>query len=162
MRHINRLECEDLLKQAATSIGCTLYAAFHTPGRRGQLTILIDKTPAPSAHDCELMFDQVVHMCMPQSEMLSQHRIEIATPGLDRPLLYPEHFEASVGRMIQVQHLTESGEKRSIRGQLTGHTDDTILLTDEGDNTHIIRYTDITKSAWTITEQDIHSAGVPQ
>ena len=148
---LTRLECEPIIVEAIESVGCKLYALFLTPGKSQHLTILIEKDGGVDADDCENVFDQLRLTCLRTDPHLKNKSIEVATPGVDRPLLYPVHFQSSLGRWIDVQiSAHEDQPKKTLRGYVLHCNDETIELKLEDDTTQVISYNIIAKGRWLI------------
>lgn len=146
---LNRLECEPMIIEAVETVGCKLYALFLTPGKSQHLTILIDKENGATIDDCETVSNQIRFTCALSHDYLKNKAIDIATPGLDRPLLYPEHFACSINKWIEVRiNATGNMPKRTIIGYLLRTDNENIEIKDEDDTIHLIRYNDIARGKW--------------
>lgn len=51
---------------------------------------------------------------------LDRYSLEISSPGLERPLRKPAHFERAVGRRVAVRTETPIGGRSRFRGELVG------------------------------------------
>lgn len=79
----------------------------------------------------------------------SQYTLEVTSPGLERTLRTPAHFQREVGKDITVRlvgHAVADGESRRIDGRLVAADDTTAtLLTAEGDE-RVIAVADVDKA----------------
>src|SRR5215210_1879918 len=56
------------------------------------------------------------------------YRLEVSSPGAERPLSRPEHFRRFVGRRARVRTRGDHDGRRSFTGELLGATDDEITV----------------------------------
>lgn len=140
-----RLDCEPLIAEAVSAAGCYLYGIIS--GNSQNITVLIDKIEGnATADDCERVFDQIRYTCLDKSNFLSNKNIEVATPGLDRPILHKDHFQQSLGKKISVTVNNANG-KKTFEGRLTETTDENIVL-DCHKELYTIPHSEIIKSKW--------------
>ena len=48
-----------------------------------------------------------------------RYRLDVSSPGLDRPLVHDYEFKKNIGQLLHVQVISEEGERR-VEGRLTG------------------------------------------
>jgi ribosome maturation factor RimP len=51
-------------------------------------------------------------------DYLDRYTVEVSSPGLDRPLRKPAHFERAVGRKVALKTEDEIGGRKRFRGEL--------------------------------------------
>lgn len=97
---------------------------------RGLLRVYIDQPAGITVEDCARVSNQLTRMFM--VENVDYSRLEVSSPGLDRPLVKPADFERFAGQRAQVR-LREvlNGRKRYL-GTLKGFQDDAILIEMDG------------------------------
>ncbi|HWH76743.1 MAG TPA: ribosome maturation factor RimP, partial [Candidatus Binatus sp.] len=74
------------------------------------------------------------------SDLLDEHdevvdgayTLEVSSPGVNRPLRRPEHFERFVGKKIRVQTRDKINGRRSFLGQLLEVSSDKIAMNQDG------------------------------
>lgn len=146
MSLMTRLECEPIIVEAVEAVDCKLYALFLTPGRSQHLTILVEKDGGINADDCEKVFDQIRFTCLRTDPYLKNKSIEVASPGVDRPLLHAAHFNESINQWIDIKvNARDDVGKHTLRGYLIATQDESITLQTEDDIQHMIQYNDIAK-----------------
>lgn len=121
-----------IVKPIAERLGLILWdVRFVKEGASWYLRIFIDKPGGVTLDDCEAM-SRAVDEPLDEADPISQaYFLEVSSPGIERELTRPEHFEAMKGRDVSV-HLfrpTEDGEKEII-ATLVGLEGDRILLAD--------------------------------
>lgn len=64
---------------------------------------------------------------------LDRYRLEVSSPGIDRPLRSETDFSRNVGRMVTMTHRTDEGIS-GLEGRIKGIQDsEVIVTTDEGE-----------------------------
>jgi ribosome maturation factor RimP len=78
-------------------------------------------------------------------EIRERYALEVSSPGLERPLTKPAHFQHFLGRRARVRTRGEHDGRRSFTGELVGASDDAVTIAvDSG--VVAIPYTDINRS----------------
>jgi ribosome maturation factor RimP len=75
----------------------------------------------------------------------SSYTLEVSSPGLERKLNRPRHYDKSVGRAVKVKTFREVGGTRIHNGTLIS-SDDTAFAIDVGDETRTISYADVSSA----------------
>ncbi|MAQ15550.1 MAG: ribosome maturation factor RimP [Sandaracinus sp.] len=70
---------------------------------------------------------------MHEDEMPNRYNLEVSSPGLERPLTKPEHFERFSGREVQIKTHEKVGSRRKFSGQLLGVEGDAALVEQDGE-----------------------------
>ena len=116
----------------AEPLGLVLWdVRFVKEGASWYLRIFIDKEGGVTLDDCEAM-SRAINDPLDEADPISQaYFLEVSSPGIERELTRPEHFEAMKGRDVAVNlyRPTPDGEKEII-AQLVGLSGDSILLAD--------------------------------
>lgn len=76
-----------------------------------------------------------------------RYTLEVSSPGLERPLRTPRHFERAVGTDVTVKTKVDVDGARRFAGTLSEADDDGITVRlDDGATTQRLRYADIDKA----------------
>ena len=103
-----------------------------------KVRIFIDHPQGVSLELCE----RVTHHL---AEVREQYALEVSSPGPQRPLSKPQHYQRFLGRRAKVRTRQEHDGHRSFTGELVGASDDTVTIAaDTG--VIAIPYADITRS----------------
>jgi len=79
----------------------------------GLLRVFIDKPEGISVDDCQLVSNQLTRLFM--VENVDYDRLEVSSPGLDRPLKKASDFERFVGEKAQIRlRLPLNGRKNFV------------------------------------------------
>lgn len=135
-----------LLEPVVTAMGYELVGVEYRPGRsEGLLRIYIDTDTGVTLDDCTRVSHQISGVLDVEDPIPGSFRLEISSPGLNRPLMKPADFDRFAGADVLVK-LNELWEgRRKIRGTLRGLRDDHVLVEEEG-ATHAVPLDRIEKS----------------
>ena len=67
----------------------------------------------------------------------SSYTLEVSSPGLERKLRRPRHFEKSVGRDVKIKSRIQVGGEHSHRGVLTEASEDGFVVEVDGEERHL-------------------------
>ncbi len=79
------------------------------------------------------------------SHVRERYALEVSSPGRDRPLSKPQHFQRFLGRRARVRTAEPIDGQRSFTGELVGASDDEVTIATPG-GVVAIPYADITRS----------------
>jgi ribosome maturation factor RimP len=79
------------------------------------------------------------------AEVREQYALEVSSPGPERPLSKPQHFQRFLGRRARVRTREEHDGHRSFTGELVGASDDEVTIA-AATGVIAIPYADITRS----------------
>jgi ribosome maturation factor RimP len=83
--------------------------------------LFIDAPGGITLGDCEKVSREVEGLLDVEDPIPQNYRLEVSSPGLDRPLVKPEHFERFAGQPARVQLLAPlAGGRRKFQGVLRG------------------------------------------
>lgn len=85
--------------------------------QNGLLRVYIDAPAGISLDDCEKVSRQLSHVLA--VEDIDYARLEVSSPGLDRPLKKPADFERFVGAEVSLRLRRALGGRRNFEGVLT-------------------------------------------
>jgi ribosome maturation factor RimP len=78
-------------------------------------------------------------------ELLSEYSLEVSSPGPQRPLSKPDHFQRFIGRRARVRLREPRDGHKSFTGELVGASDDEVTVAAE-DGLVAIAYSEINRS----------------
>jgi ribosome maturation factor RimP len=104
------------IESIAEASGCELW---HAELKGGTLRLLLDKPEGVTLSDCEYVSKLVSAYLDVVDFGKGRYVLEVSSPGLDRPLVRPAHWEQSVGRRVRVT-LDDpgTGKRRTVTGRL--------------------------------------------
>ena len=122
------LEREGWLRDTLAGLGYEL-ADLET-SRGGLLRVFIDSPRGISVEDCARVSNHLTRVFA--VEGIDFERLEVSSPGLDRPLKRPEDFGRFAGRKVNVRLKLPREGRRRFEGVIAGVEDDCFLLDTEG------------------------------
>ncbi|WP_039747844.1 ribosome maturation factor RimP [Solimonas variicoloris] len=125
---------EQILEPVVESIGYELLLLEYSPSpRNAMLRLYIDAPAGITIDDCERVSKEVAGVLDVEDPIRSAYRLEVSSPGLDRPLVKPAHFLRFVGEQARVQLIAPLNGRRRYVGFIRGLEGDTLRLeTKEG------------------------------
>ncbi len=111
---------EQIVESGASALGYELVAVEYVPQRKNSLLrVYIDHPEGITLEDCEKVSRQISALLDVEDPIKGHYMLEVSSPGIDRPLVKPEHFEKFCGERVKVTtHTMHLGRKR-FTGQLT-------------------------------------------
>jgi len=111
----------NIAERVATSEGLALIDVELKGGRSNPLLrIYIDKAEGVSHADCAQVSEQVSAILDVEDPFPSSYTLEVSSPGLDRALTKPSHYEHFAGRRARIVLKEPVGEQRVLEGRLAG------------------------------------------
>jgi len=115
----------------------------------GVLRILVDR---PGGADIGAVSDlarAVSHALDEHDPIAGRYTLEVSTPGLERPLRTPEHFELAVGSAAKVKTRPGSEGERRVEGTIARADDRTVTVRQDDGTERTLRYDDIERARTT-------------
>jgi len=125
---ILREKLQQLLEPVIESLGYELVLLEYAPSHDPLLRIYIDSPGGINLDDCERVSREVSAVMDVEDPIKSNYRLEVSSPGMDRPLVKPAHFERFLGQKIKVQLLVPVNGRRKFAGILQGIDGNTIKI----------------------------------
>ena len=121
------MDLAGLVEQVVTGLGYELVDMEMSPRAR-LLRVFIDVPRGITVDDCATVRNQLTRVF--EVENVDYDRLEVSSPGLDRPLKKAADFERFAGETIQLRtHLPlNNGNQRNFSGVLKGFADGKVLL----------------------------------
>lgn len=102
--------------------------------RGGLIQVFIDKPEGITVEDCVAVSNHLTHLFT--VENIDYERLEVSSPGLDRPLKKTEDFVRFVGEEVKVQlriALDPGENRRRFVGKIMGVENDAVQLEVDGE-----------------------------
>ena len=112
------------------------------------LRLVIDKPGGISLDDCAGASHSVETAIDVEDVVEGEYRLEVSSPGLNRPLKKPEHFRKVAGRKVKVKTFGPIGEppRKHFSGLLKDVRPDGVVVEVEGAGAFEIPFKDIAKA----------------
>ncbi len=120
-----RMRLGELLETTLPPMGFEL-VDWELQPRAGLVRVFIDKPAGVDVEDCARVSNHLTHLFT--VENISYERLEVSSPGLDRPLRKLADYERFAGEEAQL-HLREMTDgARRVKGVLRGVDNEDVLL----------------------------------
>lgn len=108
-------------------------------GRDGQTVQIMAERPdgTMTIEDCETISRNLSPLLDANDMVPGAYRLEVSSPGIDRPLVRPSDFEAWAGHEARIELREPVGGRKRFRGVLEGFEDEEVrILCDLGEQGH--------------------------
>lgn len=133
---------EELIERSVVPLGFEL-VDFEFQPRPGLMRVFIDRPEGVTVDDCARVSNHLSRVFA--VEEVDYHRLEVSSPGLDRPLRKLADFARFAGHEAQVRLRDPVDGSRKLTGVLRG-TDGTLVQLDMPDGRRSIPFETIAKA----------------
>jgi ribosome maturation factor RimP len=113
-------------------------------GRSGLLRVFIDKPEGIGLEDCAFVSE---HLSRAMAvEGIAYERLEISSPGLDRPLVKERDFDRFSGHKARVVLRVPMEGRKNFTGRIAGVDGGQVRLDLDGGETVVLQYANIDKA----------------
>lgn len=121
-----------LAKPIAEELGLSIWdVRFVKEGSLYYLRIFIDKDGGVSIDDCERMSRAVSKPLDDLDPIEQSYILEVCSPGIERELTRPEHFDAMKGSQVRIKLFRPVDGCKELFGRLVGLRDRMIVIADD-------------------------------
>ena len=103
-------------------------------GQEGMMRIFIDKPEGIGLEDCENVSRQIGAILDVEDPLPVNNALEVSSPGLDRKLTKPAHFQRFMGEDIRIKLRFPLQGRRNFRGALRSADDENIEVEVDGES----------------------------
>lgn len=132
----------ELVEPIALEAGLELVDVEHRrEGRGAVLRLLMDRPGGVSLDELTAVSRQVSDLLDVHEDALAgAYVLEVSSPGVNRPLTRPAHFEAYRGKRVHVRTRMPLGGRHSFRGLLDSVTPSDIVVVTDDAQRHVIPF----------------------
>jgi len=125
----------DLVRGVVEPMGYELVGVQYLTGQPGGnvLRVYIDKEEGVQLDDCTVVSHQLSGVLDVEDPIPGNYNLEISSPGLDRPLFTPEHYQRYIGQQVNIKLDPSIGGRRKYKGTLMGIEDGTVEVEVDGE-----------------------------
>ena len=128
-------EIEQRLLPTVEALGYEIVDVTLQTGRGTTLTVYIYQKSGVGLEDCEKVHRAVDPIIEEADPIEGFYYLEVSSPGIERNIRVPEHYEACIGCEVQLKLFSDVNGKKEFIGELTGisedHEDVTLLVNGE-------------------------------
>ena len=124
-----------LLEPAIEALGFELSDIELNLGHgRGLIRLFIDAENGITVDDCAAVSRQVSSVLDVEDPIATDYNLEVSSPGADRKLVKPEHFDRFAGNVIKARLTRLVDGRRRVKGQLLGREGQEIQVRMDGED----------------------------
>ncbi len=128
----------NLVKPVIEGMGFRLFDVEFKPERGWVLRIIADKEGGITIKDCEDISKKISALLDVEDIIPFSYFLEVSSPGLDRELTKPEHYEFFKGRLARLILRTPVSNMREIVGKIEGVSNGIVIIkTEKGETFHV-------------------------
>ncbi len=122
-----------ILEPSVEALGYELlHLEFTGPGQ-SSLRLYIDAPGGIELDDCEMVSRQVSLVLDVEDPIQHAYTLEVSSPGLDRPLVKPAHFQRYAGERVRILMQTHILGRRRFSGELVAADETTAEVEVDGE-----------------------------
>ncbi len=122
------MKAAGLIEKTVTGLGYE-FVDFERAGR-GLLRVFIDSPGGIGVEDCARVSNQLTRLFAVES--IDYDRLEVSSPGLDRPLKRAADFSRFAGREVKLRLQLPKDGRRNFVGRIVSASDDALILDVDG------------------------------
>ena len=126
--------CEELAEPLARSMGLRIWdVRFEKEGPNWFLRYYIDRDGGVDINACE-QFSREVEQKLDELDPIEQsYCLEVSSPGIERELTRPWHFEENLGNLVDVRLIRAKNGVKKLVGTLDSYNGgDVVIITEMG------------------------------
>jgi ribosome maturation factor RimP len=106
------------------------------------IEVFVDGEKNVDANVCATISNEIKKV-IDEETLYNSYRLDVSSPGVDRPLVYIKQFPKHIDRDFEIQYKKE-GDVKKLKGKLINVEDDILTFTDKSEIK--INFTDIIKA----------------
>ena len=99
--------------------------------RESLIRLFVDKDGGITVDECSKISRSISDLIFRKALFDKNYRLEVSSPGLDRPLITKRDFQRNIGRNVILEYKDES-QLKQVEGKIIS-TDDELILEKEND-----------------------------
>jgi len=130
MRGSDVEKLQNLADPLAKSMGLeVLKIEFSAERCDSVLRMYLDKAEGGvTVEDCEIFSRNLGPILDVEGDMPARYHLEVSSPGLNRPLASPKHFQAQIGKIVDLRTEEPIEGRRQFKGELMRVVDDDAIV----------------------------------
>lgn len=116
---------KDLVAPICTDLGLEIYDVEHVSGK---VRVTVDRSGGVDLQALAVATRLIMRELEERDPVPGGYQLEVSSPGLERPLRTPVHFQQAVGRTVSIRLHPSAGDVRRISGVLTEADDDRVTV----------------------------------
>lgn len=105
---------------------------YNSSGKHSLLRIYIDHEKGVGIEDCETVSRETAALLDVKDPIKSHYNLEVSSPGLDRPLFTPAHYDEFAGRVAQINLYAPQDGRRKFSGIILNAGESSVSIDQDG------------------------------
>lgn len=119
----------EMLEAPVEAVGFELIGVeFIRAGKHSTLRLYIDSENGVEVEDCASVSHQVSAVLDVEDPISTEYNLEVSSPGMDRPLFKPAHYEQVLEQSVTVKLQMPQDGRRNFKGLLKSCNENTFIL----------------------------------
>ena len=137
-----------LAEPVVTTAGLELVDVQYRPeGGRAVLRLLIDRpTGGVTIDELARISREIGHILDAHDAVPGRYHLECSSPGVNRPLVKPEHFRRAVGQRVYVRLRTPLDGRRQFHGVLAAAEENAVTVDDADVGRRVLPLADVERA----------------
>ena len=149
-----------LILEVAERFGVEVVDLEVIPGGRNRvLRLYIDQPGGVGLKDCAFMSRKVSEALDLRGSAPFAYDLEVSSPGINRPLTQPQHFERFQGEQAEVELKEPLEGRRHFKGRIEGIEGNAVRLLLEGDRSVMLSLDRIHRARLSVDPWEQHRKG---
>lgn len=128
---------DELLQPGAQALGYELVAVELSGGDTSIVRIYIDTPNGITVDDCAKASRQFSAILDVEDPISNRYTLEVSSPGMDRPLAKPKHFQDVIGQDVKIKMITLIDGRRRFTGELIEANNEFAVVEVDGEQTEL-------------------------
>lgn len=142
-----------IIEPSLNAMGYDLVRVHWTDGSNRTLQIMVERKDGKeiTVDDCAEISHTVSALLDVEDPIDAAYRLEVSSPGIDRPLTKMEHFAAYIGDEVKIEMAVPQQGRKRFRGVLLGAEGETVRLSVDTEE-HALSYADMQSAKLVLTD----------
>lgn len=128
------MKIEQIVESVAGRLGYEVVKVEFVPQQKNSiLRVYIDSENGIQIRDCEKVSRQISAVMEVEDPIAGHYTLEVSSPGIDRPLVKPAHFQRFCGHRVKVSTRNMYLGRKRFTGKLTEVNDAGIVVEVDGE-----------------------------
>ncbi len=131
----NQQQLSEIIAPAVEAVGFEFVGIEYKPaGKHSLLRVYIDSKNGINVEDCAEVSQQVSAVMDVEDPINTEYRLEVSSPGADRPLFTIEHFIQFQGEEVNLKLLSPINGRRKFKGEMSVIDGEKVNIKVDGEN----------------------------
>jgi len=151
---------EQLIAPSINDMGFDIVRILLSGDRRQTLQIMIERQDGNSVgvEDCETVSRSVSAILDVEDPIASAYSLEVSSPGIDRPLVKPEHFKRHIGFLTKMETKMPIEGRKRFKGILKAIDENNEIEIEVEGNIYHIPFSEVERAKLVLTDELIAKA----